>query len=156
MSKAVFLAMGLGVALATGCKTELPVQVRIPAMEKMTDEEKIAFVLDDVCQGMESRRIYKVLAHVSSSYLDQEGRDYEAIQEYLSYIVRSYVGIKITRTRPKILVLGDHARAVETFGTIAKPRDPRKDPPINLQGQVSVYLERAGDTWQIVEWGPLR
>lgn len=130
-------------------KTSLP-------LVRMTDEDRVAAVLDDVAVGMESRRIYKILAHVSSSYLDQEGRDYEAMQEYLGYILKSYVDIKVTRTRPKILVLGDRARAVETFGTVAKPRDERKDPPINIQGQVAVYLERADDSWQIVEWGPLR
>ncbi len=150
------LVAGLLALWTAGCAKDMSsLKAQLPRVGA-SDEERVAAVLDEVAAGMESRRIYQILAHVSSSYLDQEGRDYEAIREYLSYILRSYVEIKVTRTRPKILVLGDRARAVETFGTIAQPRDGRKDPPINLQGQVAVYLERADNTWQIVEWGPLR
>jgi hypothetical protein len=155
MTKRGVLAVALCAALVWGCAQNAPVKVPFP-IGKMSDEEQVAFVLDDVWQGMQTGRVYKVLAHVSSSYLDQEGRDYEAMQEYLAQLFRSYSEIKITRTQPKILVIDNRARAVETFGTVAKPKDAKKDPPINLQGQVTVYLERAGDAWQIVEWGPLR
>lgn len=150
------LTAGIVWVIMAGCAQHGAMRVSIPGLERMTDEEKIAHVLEDVWRGMESRRVYQVLAHVSPGYLDQEGRDYNAIQEYISHIVKMYYDIKITRMRPKILIAGDRARAVETFGTIAAPWDARKDIPINLQGQVSVYLERAGSTWQIVEWGPLR
>ena len=52
-----------------------------------------------------------------------------------------------------IVVKGNRARAIETFGTVAEPADPASDPPINLQGQVSVSFEKADGRWQIVEWG---
>lgn len=141
--------------LLAGCGGRMRLDVPLMPRDGLSDEEKIAFILNDVCLGMESRRIYKVLAHVSPGYRDQEGRDYAAIQEYLSEIVKEFSDVKITRMRPLILVQGNQARALETFGTVARPKDPRKMAPLNLQGQVYVYFERVGGAWKIVEWSPL-
>lgn len=138
-----------------GCGDRLRLDVPLMPRESLSDEEKIAFILNDVWVGMESRRIYKVLAHVSPGYRDQEGRDYAAVQAYLSEIFKEYSDVKITRMRPLIAVHGDRARALETFGTIARPKDPRRMAPLNLQGQVYVYFERVGGAWKIVGWSPL-
>ena len=123
---------------------------------RLTDEEQIAVILNEVHRGMEEQRIFRVLAHVSKSYEDQEGRDYEGIQQYLRELFRDYRDIRITRPRPRIMVQGRRARVVETFGTEARPRNPDADRPINMHGQVIVYFEKTGDTWQIIEWGPLQ
>ena len=69
--------------------------------------------------------------------------------------VKDYRAIRVTRVVPRILVQGVQARAVETFGTVAEPQDPSSEPPINMQGQVTVSLEKVGGQWQIVEWGSL-
>lgn len=151
----LWLMLGLWAAACAGCNSTLPKVVPgLPA--ELSDEEQIATVLDEVHAGMQSLRPYKVLAHLSPSYLDQEGRDYAAIRDYVTEILRKYRDIRITRVRPLILVQGDRARAIETFGTVAQPYDASKDPVINLQGQVSVYLERVNNQWMIVEWGPIR
>ncbi len=142
--------------LCVGCAQNLPVELPGLSTEKLSDEEQIAALLQDVYNGMQSKRVYKVLAHVSESYLDVEGRDYEAIRKYLTEVMRSYRTIRITRTRPKILVQGDRARAIETFGTIAEPANRSTTPTIDLQGQVAVYLERVSGEWKIVEWGVIR
>jgi hypothetical protein len=139
----------------SGCRGTAPVEIPGITGPKLTDEEQILSVLDDVHRGMESRRIFKVLAHVSRSYRDAEGRDYEAIQLYLNTLFKRYRELNITRVRPKIVVQGTRARATETFGTIAVPFDP-DDREIDLHGQVDVYLEKIGDTWQITEWGSIR
>lgn len=150
------LAVTVCLALTAGCGGGVGSRAQVPFdLSKLSDEEQIAWVLDDVHRGLESRKIYKVLAHVSHSYMDQEGRDYEAIQAYISHIAKNYVEIHISRVRPRILVDVDRARALESFGTIAKPLDPRRNPPINLTGQVEVFLERVAGTWKIVEWGPI-
>jgi len=120
-----------------------------------SDEEKIVAVLDDVHRGMQNRQIYKVLANVSRNYYDSEGRDYNALQADLGELFKKYREIRITRVTPKIQVQGDYARAIETFGTFAEPYDPTAEPPINLQGQVPVTLEKVGGRWQIVEWGSI-
>jgi len=119
----------------------------------MSDEEQIVRVLDDVHRGMQSRKIYKVLAHVSRTYADAEGRDYNGMQVYLNDLFKSYKEISITRVQPQVYVEGNRARAVETFGTRAEPFNANENPPMILQGQMNVYLEKSGSTWQIVEWG---
>jgi hypothetical protein len=145
-------------AFWTGCANTFG--IRVPGLEQMgqatglapTDEEKIVTVLNDVHEGMQNRQIYKVLANVSRNYYDSEGRDYNALQASLSEFFKRYRAIRITRVTPRVQVQGDQARAVETFGTIAEPSDPNAEPPINLQGQVAVTLEKVGGRWQIVEW----
>ncbi|HNR32911.1 MAG TPA: nuclear transport factor 2 family protein [Candidatus Hydrogenedentes bacterium] len=145
----------LAVVLLTvaACQSTLP----IPGLgAKATDEEKIAVVLDDVQRGVETGKVYKVLAHVSPRYHDAQGRDYEDIREYLEFIRRSYRNVRITRTRPRIVVEGDTARALEAFGTIAESQDPDAAPPVNVQGQVTVHLVREDGEWKICEWGELQ
>jgi len=148
----------LFVALLTGGCPKGGSPIDIPGITgpKMSDTEQIVDVLDDVHRGIENKRIYKVLAHVSKNYYDKEGRDYTAIQAYLNRLFKDYRDIRITRTRPRVIVQGDRARAVETFGTRAKSTNPTSRRAINLQGQVTVYLEKTGDTWQIVEWGAIQ
>jgi hypothetical protein len=153
------MALAGTLVFAAGCQSDSP--VKIPSLNKLgqmsglkaSDEEQIAAMLDDVCQGMQSRRIYKVLAHVSRSYHDEEGRDYAAVEVYLNEVFKNYKTIHITRVVPRITVEGDRARAVETFGTVAEPQDANADPPVNLQGQVNVNLVKVGGQWQIIEWG---
>mgnify|MGYP000851694838 CR=1 FL=1 len=156
---AALMAMA-AVAVLTGCpSTELPFSVPdLPGVlsPAMSDEEQIAAVLDDVQRGMESRRIYQVLAHVSRNYKDQEGRNYAGVQAYLNRRFREYREIRVTRTPPRIQVQGNWARAIESFGTRAKPEEPDFGLGLNIQGQVTINLEKVGDTWQITEWGPLQ
>ncbi|MBN2307890.1 MAG: hypothetical protein JXR94_02900 [Candidatus Hydrogenedentes bacterium] len=141
--------------LLAGCRHEIPVEIPGVTGPRLTDEEQIRAVLNDVQRGMEAQRIYKVLAHVSRGYRDAEGRDYEAMQEYLNTLFKRYRELKIVRVRPEVFVDGRRARAVETFGTVATPLNP-DDRQLQLQGQVDVYLEKTGDTWQITEWGSVR
>jgi hypothetical protein len=155
MRQGLLLAMLMGILLGAGCERDLPVQIPGITGDRIRDEERVAVVLDDVARGMESKRIYRVLSHVSKEYRDQEGRDYAAIRDYLADVMKRYRQIRITRMPPKIVVQGDKARAIESFGTQAEPADSRADAPLNVQGQVSVYLERVDGAWQIVEWGPL-
>jgi hypothetical protein len=43
---------------------------------------------------------------------------------------------------------------VEAFGTRGQP-DNFQTPPVTLQGQVAVYLQRTDAGWKIVEWGSI-
>ena len=144
--------------LGLACRSPLPVNIPgvpdIPGLtaSRLSDEEQIAAIMDDVHRGMQTRSIYKVLAHVSRSYHDAEGRDYDALQQDLSEFFKRYRDIRITRVSPNVLVQGDQARVVETFGTTAKPVDTDRDLEIFLQGQVTVTMERTEGKWKIVEW----
>ncbi|MBI5094085.1 MAG: hypothetical protein HZB26_16785 [Candidatus Hydrogenedentes bacterium] len=153
--KRVALVFALAVTpllFLTGCGDKFPVSIPGITGSGESDEQQIAAVLDDVQRGMQARRIFKVLAHVSHSYHDKDGRDYAAVERYLNLIFERYRTIKINRVPPRITVQGERALAVETYGTLAEPVNAAKDPPINLQGQISVYLQKVGGTWQITEW----
>jgi len=153
MKRALFLGFAPLLILMAGCG-DGP-KLDIPGFgSKMTEEEKIAKLLEEVQRGMETRKVYQVMAHVSENYADQEGRDYEGIRRYLNDIMKNYREIVIRRTNPTIVIEGDRARAVDAFGTRAEP-DSGQVPPLNIQGQVSVYLEREAGEWKIVEWGDI-
>ena len=161
MSFRLAIVLGILTVLVGGCATNYVSQ--LPGFDALrqasgmapSDEAKIVAVLDDVHRGMENRQIYKVLANVSHNYYDSEGRDYNALQESLAELFKKYRQIRITRVTPRVSVNGDYARAIETFGTVAEPNDPNTEPPINLQGQVAVSLEKVGGRWQIIEWGSM-
>ena len=145
--------VALVVVVATaGCQGELPVAVPSVTSGRLSDEDQIATMLEDVHQGLQTRHIFKVLAHISRNYTDPEGRDYDALQQYLNESFRNDRQIRITRATPRIIVQGDRARVIETFGTRAEPFKPESNPHINLQGQVNIYLEKTDEGWMITEW----
>lgn len=152
---ALLLAWGL-----SGCQSVDLSTVMLPSASELSaprraDDEQIAIVMDDVYRGMQARRIYQVLAHVSRTYRDAEGRDYAQMQGYLNEVFARYRTIRITRVPPKIVISGDQAKVVESFTTVAEPADAKADAIVNLQGQVTAYLEREGGRWVIVEWSNL-
>jgi hypothetical protein len=140
----------------TGCNTGIPVDIPGLSGSRVPDRQQIVRVLDDVANAMESRRIYRVLAHVSQNYQDREGRNYDGIQAYLNTVFRRYRFIEITRVPPDIVVQGDRARALETFGSRATPFDANEHPPLDLDGNVVVHLVRQDNTWKIVEWAAVQ
>ena len=149
--RVILLALG---ALLAGCAGGV-VNLDIPGLPgKPSDEEQIAKVLSDVHLGMETKKVSRIMRHVSPNYLDEEGRNADGIRAYLDRIMNNYREIEIDRSSPRIVVQGDRARAIEAFGTSGKP-DNSNTPPVTLQGQVSVYLERTEEGWKIVEWGSI-
>ncbi len=153
-----FAAVLAAPLLGFGCVSDIPLvgdTLSSLSLTRESDEEAITRVLDDVHRGMETERIYRVLAHVSRTYRDAEGRDYGAMELYLNDLFRRYRDIRIDRGRPRIVVQGDKARVIEAFGGTADPLPGSTDLPLNIQGQVSVYMEKIGGAWQIVEWGNL-
>ncbi len=150
----VFLPVLLITTLCTGsCLSNLPVDIPGVTTPGPTDEQQIVSLLEDVHRGMQSRRVFKVLAHVSRTYRDDSGRDYDMLEQYLTELFRNYKLIEVTRVRPKVLVQGDRARAIETFGSRAVPFNDAEHRPIEVHGQMNIYLQRFGNEWKIVEWG---
>lgn len=147
MNKLWLLGLLVGMAGLQACQQnrELP---RFTWAD-MSDEEQIAAVLQQVQHGLERRRTELLLPYISQEYRDEAGRDYEAIHELLIKQLRNYREIRITRMPPRILVEGDNAQVIETLGASAQPADPLDISPIDLQGNITVYLERFAHTWQI-------
>ncbi len=147
------LAIIMIAGYVAGCQSGgLPIDIPGLSGPRVSDEEQIVRLLNDVAKGMESRKVFRVLANVSQNYQDAEGRDYDGIQQYLRQIFRDYRFIEVTRARPSIVVKGDRARAMETFGTRATPFDESEDRPIDFDGQVIVELVKQDNAWKIIEW----
>ena len=150
--------MGVVVALVAalslgGCARQMSIIQDVTQLGT-SDEEKIAAVINDVHRGMESRRIYRVLAHVSRDYRDANGRDYAAMEAYFNDLFKRYREIRIKRERPKIAVQGDRAQVLEIYGTTGEAVIPgSSDIPMELQGQVSMILNKEGNDWRIIQWG---
>ncbi len=158
-------AVGAGVVWAmclfalSGCQSDLvtlfPVDEGRAVVGVRPDDEQVAMVMDDVWRGMETRRIYQVLANVSRSYRDAEGRDYKRVEAYLNDAFARYKTIRIRRVPPRVVVEGDLATVVESFGTWGDPIKVGVDPVVSIQGQVTARLQREGGRWKIVEWSNL-
>ncbi|MFP4501637.1 MAG: hypothetical protein ACLFTT_11605 [Candidatus Hydrogenedentota bacterium] len=138
---------------ASGCQTTLP----IPGLGgKASDAERVAAVLDHVHKAMEARKTGRVLKYISPDYHDAQGRDFAAIKDYVTHVHSNYREISITRAAPKVEVQDGQARALEAFGTLARPNNPGENPPINVQGQMVVHLREEDSEWKIIEWGVLQ
>ncbi|HIJ65092.1 MAG TPA: hypothetical protein HPP77_04005 [Candidatus Hydrogenedentes bacterium] len=156
MSKSAASQFALVLVALVGCDSPLQSALQEIGGAKMSDEEQIAVVLDDVRRGAESRRIYKVLAHLSPGYLDAQMRDYQAARDELQRLFSSYREIRITRVRPRIIVQGTRARAIETFGIVAEPVNQEVGLPVSINGQAEVHFEKTNDVWQIIGWKSTR
>lgn len=117
--------------------------------QRVSDEQQIAAIMDDVALGIQRRQIYKVLAHVARGYRDESVRDYEAVQMKASELMKAYRKVDLTRALPKILVKGDQARVVEAFGLRAEPGGDGRYTSVNMQGNGVVYLRKLNGVWLI-------
>ncbi len=152
MKARLLTALTLAGICAAGCAPRWDLdQVPLPGFQA-SDEEQIRAVLIDVRRGMENRQPFRILAHVSRGYQDPNGRTYQDLYGYFEDFFERYRNIRIERVRPRILVLGDHAQVLDTFATIAEPLDPTVDVPLNVEGQVYIYLDRIDGRWRIVSW----
>lgn len=126
--------------------------------DKPTPAEEVASiraVLRDVHRGMATQSPFKVLAHVSHAYRDDDGREYKDLRDYLRTIFSKYSEVQIRRADPRVIVAGAQARAVEVFETDATPRTSDV-PEISLMGEIDVYLVKEDGAWRIVKWGRMR
>ena len=138
---------GLLVVMLSGCPSDGG--IASIAGSRVSDEQQIAMIMDDVQLGIQRRQIYKVLAHVARGYRDEAGRDYEAVRDRAGELMKAYHKVDLTRALPKILVKGDQARVVETFGLRGEPAESDKYLPVNMQGNAVVFLYKLNGIWLI-------
>ncbi len=150
------LALVIGsMVVVAGCATVYDVpgvrEIGKIASHKGTPEEQVTALLNDLARSIETRKVNRILAQFSPSYTDGWGRNRASLEAYVRDVYQKYRTISVTRVAPSVQIEGDKARVVETFGAVAEPRDAAKEPPINLEGQLSVRLERVDGDWLIVE-----
>jgi len=145
------LVMALSVTGCAGQDLRLDWRPSIPG-GRVGAEAEIEAILAEVQWGMQERRKSRVLTHVSRNYRDAADRSYADLYAYLDEIFSRYRNIQIRRSRPRILVLGDHAHSVERFTTTAEPINSEADPPMDFDGEVMAHFRREGGSWKITAW----
>ena len=136
---------------ATGSKTRQS-QRQVPAREAYD----IKATLDRLEELVENKRLEDAMETVSSRYVDQQGRDRDAIRLYLQEMFAQYQHISISRGEYFDLRFTDDsyktACVVEQFSLVAEPYSSALY-TLRVSGFVEIWLAKERDRWVIVRWG---
>ncbi len=91
-----------------------------PACHKETDEDKVKKVITSVQQAAEEKKISAVLDHISKSYQDPQGNDYNGIKGLLAFYFFRHQKVSVYMPNIDIVVTGPTAKAL--FQTILTGR----------------------------------
>ncbi len=125
----------------------------VSACHRETKEDKVREVIESVRKSVEEKEIMTVLGHVSKTYRDPRGHDYEGVQELLVYYL--YRHRKVSVSIPDIEVEVKGAEATARFLAILAARGGDEGPanfvlPDALGAykfDVTLALEKGG--WKI-------
>ena len=84
----------------------------ISACTKETDEDKVKKVLTGVQQAAEEKKIAAVLDHLSKTYRDPQGNDYNAIKGLLAFYFFRHQKVSVYMPNIDIVVEGASAKAL--------------------------------------------
>lgn len=141
------LAATLALLLA-GCATDGMPSLPLPGQSETSQRREIARVLEDLHDGVDGKKIFKVMANISPSYRDEEGRNKAGVQQALKDFFGQYRRIRVTRTNPRLQFEGAEAVATESIGLIAEPFQVEQA-ELNWYGEVKIWLRRSGGSWEI-------
>lgn len=138
------MRFALWVALAclvAGCATSSGTSLPLLSQTADAKRQEIARVLDEVHQGLERKKIFAVLAHLSPRYADEDGRTQADARDTLKEFFSQWRTLRVTRTNPRLRVEARQAVALESIGVIAEPFDVEAS-PWNWFGEVRISLEQ--------------
>jgi hypothetical protein len=84
----------------------------LPACHKDTEEDKVKKVVTSVQQAAEEKKIKSVLDHISKSYHDPQGNDYNGIKGLLAFYFFRHQKVSVYMPNVDIVVKGEKAMAV--------------------------------------------
>ena len=90
----------------------LAVLLLFPACHKETEEDKVKKVVTGVQQAAEEKKIRSVLDHISKSYQDPQGNDYNGIKGLLAFYFFRHQKISVYMPNIDIMVKGEKATAL--------------------------------------------
>jgi len=83
-----------------------------PACHKETEEDKVKKVVTSVQQAAEEKKIRSVLDHISKSYQDPQGNDYNGIKGLLAFYFFRHQKVSIYMPNIDIVATGSTAKAM--------------------------------------------
>ncbi len=86
------------------------------ACHKDTEEDRVRKVVGSVQQATEEKKILSVLEHVSKSYRDPQGNDYDGVKGLLAFYFFQHQKVRVFIPSIDVAVTGPTARA--TFQSI--------------------------------------
>ena len=90
----------------------LAVLLLFPACHKETEEDKVKKVVTSVQQAAEEKKIRSVLDHISKSYQDPQGNDYNGIKGLLAFYFFRHQKVSVYMPNIDIVVTGPTAKAL--------------------------------------------
>jgi len=90
----------------------LAVLLLFPACHKETEEDKVKKVVTSVQQAAEEKKIRSVLDHISKSYQDPQGNDYNGIKGLLAFYFFRHQKVSIYMPNIDIVATGSTAKAM--------------------------------------------
>lgn len=83
-----------------------------PACHKETEEDKVKKVITGVQQAAEEKKIKSVLDHISRSYQDPQGNDYNGVKGLLAFYFFRHQKVSVYMPNIDIMVNGEKASAL--------------------------------------------
>jgi len=90
----------------------LAVLLLFQACHKETEEDKVKKVLTSVQQAAEEKKTRSVLDHISKSYQDPQGNDYNGVKGLLAFYFFRHQKVAVYMPNIDIVVTGPTAKAV--------------------------------------------
>ncbi len=116
----------------------LPVMLLLlPACHKESEEDKVRKVITRVQQSAEDKKIMAVLSHVSKTYRDPQGNDYDGIKGLLAFYFFRHQKVSVFIPGTEVAVTGPTARAV--FQAILTGRESGEPTMTGLPDALGAY-----------------
>jgi hypothetical protein len=90
----------------------LPVLLLLGSCSKEKEEDKVKKVVISVQQAAEEKKISAVLDHISKSYRDPQGNDYNGVKGLLAFYFFRHQKVSVYMPNIDIMVTGPTAKAV--------------------------------------------
>lgn len=104
---------------------------------KTTEEDRVGKVLSDIQRSAEEKQIRTFLGHLSKTYRDPQGRDYEGIKGLLAYYFFRHQKVSVYLADRIVTVQGTSAHA--TFQAVLTGRGPDASAGSVLPEALGVY-----------------
>ena len=126
------------------------------ACPKDTEESKVRKVLAEVQRAAEEKKISRVLDHISKSYRDPQGNDYDGIKGILAFYFFRHQRVSVFIPNVDVAVTGSASQAV--FQAVMNGRGTGGDILPEALGvyNFEVHLSKEDGTWKITSarWKP--
>ena len=122
------------------------------ACSKDTEEDKVNKVITSVQQAAEEKKIGAVLDHISKTYRDPQGNDYNGIKGLLAFYLFRHQKVSVYMPNIDIMVTGTTAKAI--FQTILTGRGTGEAAGGILPEALGAYnfevlLNKEDGTWKV-------